>query len=162
MTLEAALVLVNAGSEISSSKRLLHHDPDRSEILGKIKAAQRMRYEEAAGRVIARSEISSFHASIARMLVEIGADVGIAYGETGGEARLSARSTQSFFRGTGIDLSTEVKKVADYFDLVGGGHSTAASLSGKMDAGVLPIDWFRILNRFYYKNSHYNKFITLL
>ncbi len=136
-TLEAALTLVNAGSEISASKRILRHEPDRSEVIGRIKAAQRLRYEEAAGKVIARSEISSYHAAVARMLVEIGADVGIAYGETNGEARVSARSSQYFFKDTGIDLASEMKKVSDYFNLVGGGHSTAASLSGKMDASVL-------------------------
>jgi nanoRNase/pAp phosphatase (c-di-AMP/oligoRNAs hydrolase) len=136
-TLEAALILVNAGSQISEAKKILRHNQERSEILGKIKAAQRLRYDEAAGKIIARSEISSFHAAVARMLVDIGADVGIAYGETGGEARLSARSSSSFFKQTGIDLSVEITKIANYFELVGGGHVTAASLSGKMDPGVL-------------------------
>jgi nanoRNase/pAp phosphatase (c-di-AMP/oligoRNAs hydrolase) len=136
-TLEAALVLVNAGSEISKSKRMLHHDPDRSEILAKIKGAQRLRYEEAGGRFLVTSEISSYHASVARMLVEIGADVGIAFGETSGEARLSVRCSQPFFKETGIDLSTEVRKVAERYGLVGGGHSTAASISGKTDSKVL-------------------------
>lgn len=136
-TLEAALILVEAGAEISKSKRILRHEPERSEIVGRLKAAQRLRYEEAKGRIIASTEISSYHAAVARMLVEIGADVGIAYGETGGEARLSARCSQSFFKETGIDLSFEIKKIADYFEVVGGGHSTAASISGKIDASVL-------------------------
>jgi nanoRNase/pAp phosphatase (c-di-AMP/oligoRNAs hydrolase) len=136
-TLEAAMILIDAGAEISRSKSLLHHNPDRSEILGKLKAAQRLRFEEAAGRVIARSEISSFHAAVARMLVEIGADVGIAYGDNNGEARLSVRSSQSFFRQTGIDLSEEIKKVATHFEIVGGGHTTAASASGKVDAEIV-------------------------
>jgi nanoRNase/pAp phosphatase (c-di-AMP/oligoRNAs hydrolase) len=136
-TLEAVLILIDAGAEISRSKSLLHHTPDRSEILGKFKAAQRLRFEEAAGRIIAKSEISSFHAAVARMLVEMGADVGIAYGDNGGEARLSARSSQSFFRQTGIDLSEEIKKVATHFEMVGGGHSTAASISGKVEAEIV-------------------------
>jgi nanoRNase/pAp phosphatase (c-di-AMP/oligoRNAs hydrolase) len=136
-TLEAALILVDAGSDIASSKRILRHNPDRSEILGKIKAAQRVKYDEVAGKIIARSEISSFHASVARMLVEIGADVGIAYGETTGEARLSVRSSQTFFKETGIDLAQEAKKIASFFGLTGGGHSTAASVSGKTDPSAL-------------------------
>jgi nanoRNase/pAp phosphatase (c-di-AMP/oligoRNAs hydrolase) len=136
-TLEAALILVKAGSEISTAKRILRYRPDRSEILGRMKAAQRLQYEETAGRVIAKSEISSYHAAVARMLVEMGADVGIAFGESKGEARLSARSAQSFFKETGIDLAVEIRKVADYYNLVGGGHSTAASLSGEMESAVL-------------------------
>lgn len=136
-TLRAALTLVEAGSDISASKRLLRYEPDRSEILGRIKAAQRMKYEECSGKIITTSEISSFHATVARMLVEIGADVGIAYGESNGEGRLSARSSQSFYKETGIDLAVETKKIADRFSIVGGGHSTAASISGKIDAEIL-------------------------
>ena len=139
-TLEAALILVKAGSDISATKKILRYRPDRSEILGRMKAAQRLQYQEAAGRVIARSQISSYHAAVARMLVEMGADVGIAFGESNGEARLSARSTQSFFKETGIDLALEIKKVADHYNLVGGGHSTAVSLSGKMEPSVLAND----------------------
>jgi nanoRNase/pAp phosphatase (c-di-AMP/oligoRNAs hydrolase) len=136
-TLEAALILVNAGSEISTCKKILRHEPDRSEILGRLKAAQRLRFEEVNGKIIARSEISSFHAAVARMLVDMGADVGIAYGETDGESRMSVRSSQTFFKETGIDLSEEIKKIASYFELVGGGHATAASVSGKIDPPVL-------------------------
>jgi nanoRNase/pAp phosphatase (c-di-AMP/oligoRNAs hydrolase) len=139
-TLEAALVLVSAGSEIATCKRILRHDPDRSEVLGKLKAAQRIRFEEAAGNIIARSEISSYHAAVARMLVDIGADVGIAYGESGGEARLSVRSSQVFLKKSGIDLAVEIKKVADRYDLIGGGHATAASLSGKIDSAGIVAD----------------------
>ena len=139
-TLEAALTLVKAGSEISASKKILRYKPDRSEILGKMKAAQRLQYQEAAGRVIAKSQISSYHAAVARMLVEMGADVGIAFGESNGETRLSARSSQSFFKETGIDLALEIKKIADHYNLVGGGHSTAVSLSGKMEPSVLATD----------------------
>jgi len=136
-TLSAALILVEAGSNISASKRLLRYEPDRSEVLGRIKAAQRIKYEETGGRIIASSEISSFHATVARMLVEIGADVGIGYGESNGEGRVSARSSQPFYRETGIDLAYEAKKIADRFEVVGGGHSTAASISGKINADIL-------------------------
>jgi len=136
-TLEAALILVKAGAEISASKKILRYKPDRSEILGRMKAAQRLQYDEAGGRVIAQSEISSYHAAVARMLVEMGADVGIAFGESNGEARLSARSAQVFFKETGIDLAYEIKKIADHYNLVGGGHSTAASMSGKMEPSIL-------------------------
>jgi nanoRNase/pAp phosphatase (c-di-AMP/oligoRNAs hydrolase) len=136
-TLRAALVLAEAGSDIATCKRILRHEPDRSEVIGRLKAAQRLRYDEANGQIIAVSEISSYHAAVARMLVDIGSDVGIAYGETGGESRLSARSSPTFFKRTGIDLSVEVKKAADHFNIIGGGHSTAASISGKIDAGVL-------------------------
>ena len=49
--------------------------------------------------------------------------------------RLEAHNRSS--RKLGSILAVEMKKVADHYDLVGGGHSTAASLSGKMEPSVL-------------------------
>jgi nanoRNase/pAp phosphatase (c-di-AMP/oligoRNAs hydrolase) len=136
-TLEAALILVKAGADISDSKKLLRYVPDRSELLARLKASQRLQFEECNGHLLVRSEVSSFQASAARMLVDIGADVGIALGENSGETRLSARSTQSFHKETGIDLAEEIRKVADHFAIIGGGHATAASLSGKIEPVLL-------------------------
>src|SRR5579875_262252 len=137
-TLEAALTLVKAGAEIEESKSVLRSRPDRSEIIARVKSAQRLRSEEAGEYVLLQTEVSSFHASVARMLVEIGGDLGMAYGENNGETRISVRSTQRFYRETGIDLG---EVLSDYAEskkssstngkkTIGGGHSTAASLSG--------------------------------
>ncbi|MHB1868292.1 MAG: DHH family phosphoesterase [Nitrososphaerales archaeon] len=130
-TLEAALILVKAGAEIDAAKGALHNKPDRSELLARVKSAQRLQYEQIGKFLILKTEVSSFHASVARMLLMIGADVGVAYGESDGEARVSVRSSQSFFKETGIDLAEEAKKISDFLGIAGGGHPTAASLSGK-------------------------------
>jgi nanoRNase/pAp phosphatase (c-di-AMP/oligoRNAs hydrolase) len=145
-TLESALRLVRAGADIDSAKRILRSKPDRSELLARIKSAQRLEYEEIAGYIILRTEVSSFHAAIARMLLEIGGDVGVAYGETDEEARLSVRSTQSFHKETGIDMSEEVSKIATSKKIQGGGHATAASLSGKLNAQGLADELIARLN----------------
>lgn len=130
-TLEAALRLVRAGAEIDWARKILRSKPNRSEIIARLKSAQRLQFEEIGRFLVVKTEVSSFQASVARMLIEIGADVGIAYGESDGEARLSARSSQTFFRETGVDLGEIIKNISDTFGLVGGGHPTAASLSGK-------------------------------
>ena len=137
MTLRAALRLSESGAEIYRVKNILRNKPDRSELIARIKSAQRLQFAEIGDRFVLKSEVSSFHASVARMLLEIGADVGIAFGDSDGEARVSARSTQSFFRETQIDLARVVKEVCEEFGLDGGGHSTAASLSGKSDPNLL-------------------------
>ena len=129
-TLEAALVLVTAGAEIEIAKRALRNKPDRSEILARVKSAQRLQFVEAGRYVFLRTEVSSFQASVARMLLEVGGDVGVAYGESNDEARVSVRSTQNFCKETGVNLSTIVKKICDDLGLIGGGHPTAASISG--------------------------------
>jgi nanoRNase/pAp phosphatase (c-di-AMP/oligoRNAs hydrolase) len=130
-TLEAALILVRAGAEIDSAKKALRNKPNRSELLARVKSAQRLQYEVIGKFLILKTEVSSFHASVARMLLDIGGDVGIAYGESDQEARVSVRSTQTFFKETGIDLAVQVKKISNSLGIMGGGHPTAASLSGK-------------------------------
>ncbi|MDG7000828.1 MAG: DHH family phosphoesterase [Nitrososphaerota archaeon] len=129
-TLEAALILVTAGAEIELAKRILRNKPDRSEILARIKSAQRLQYFESGRYMFLKSEVSSFQASVARMLLDVGGDVGVAYGQNNDEARISVRSTQSFFKETGINLSLITKYVCDEMGLIGGGHPTASSLSG--------------------------------
>lgn len=138
-TLEAALLLVKSGAEIEEAKTALRYKPDRSEVLARIKSAQRLRYLESGKYLILSTEVSSFQASVARMLVEIGGNVGIASGENDGEMRLSVRCSQSFFKETGIDLAREVHELSVSDVLVGGGHSTAASLSGKGDHNKIAI-----------------------
>ena len=136
-TLEAALMLVKSGAEIEEAKRALRYKADRSEILARIKSAQRLQYMEIGKYVILTTEVSSFQASVARMLLDIGGDIGIALGVNNGEMRLSARSSQYVFRDTGIDLASEIQEISSSSGLVGGGHSTAASLSGKGDVAAI-------------------------
>jgi nanoRNase/pAp phosphatase (c-di-AMP/oligoRNAs hydrolase) len=136
-TLEAALVLLRMGAVIETAKALLRRKPERSELLARVKSAQRLQYEEVGKYLILKTEVSSFHASVARMLIEIGADVGIAFGRSDGEARVSVRSTQSFCKETGIDFALELKQLAEARGMVAGGHPTAASASGGADASPL-------------------------
>ncbi len=136
-TLEAALALVKRGAQIESAKELLKSRPDRSEIIARIKAAQRSKQIEIGNYQIIITEVSSFHASVARMLIEIGADVGIAYGKNENEGRLSVRSTSQFFKETRIDMGTLLDRLAKDKGLTGGGHPTAASISGAMPSSEL-------------------------
>ncbi|MDG6921826.1 MAG: DHH family phosphoesterase [Nitrososphaerota archaeon] len=133
-TLDAALILVRAGAEVENARRILHKRASRSELIARVKSAQRLQYEEIGKYLVLRAEVSSFHASVARMLLEIGADIGIAYGESDGEARISVRSSQLFFKDTTIDIAEHVKQISESSGMIGGGHPTAASLSGKGDA----------------------------
>jgi nanoRNase/pAp phosphatase (c-di-AMP/oligoRNAs hydrolase) len=134
-TLEAALKLVKiGGARIDEAKELLRSRPDRSEIIARFKSAQRLHFEQVGNYLIAQSEVSSFQASAARMLIDLGADVGVAYGEQGKEGRVSVRSSQKFFRETSLDLGSLLGNLSKELILTGGGHSTAASISGEKRA----------------------------
>ncbi len=136
-TLVAALGLIRAGARIDETKELLRSKPERSEVIARMKSAQRLKYEEIGKYFIVRSEVSSFQASVARTLVDLGGDVGMAYGDHEGETRISLRSSQQFFRTTKVDLGELLSSIAIEMGLIGGGHSTAASISGKVDGPVL-------------------------
>jgi nanoRNase/pAp phosphatase (c-di-AMP/oligoRNAs hydrolase) len=130
-TLEAALRLLRKGARIDEAKDILRSRPDRSELIARLKSSQRLKFEELGKYIVAQTQVSSFQASVARMLLDIGADLGIAFGEHEDESRISVRATQRFFRETGIDLGVVLSNIAKERGIIGGGHSTAASLSGK-------------------------------
>jgi nanoRNase/pAp phosphatase (c-di-AMP/oligoRNAs hydrolase) len=132
-TLEVALALVRKGARIDEAKSLLRSRPERSELIARLKSAQRLRFKELGPFFLAESEVSSFQAAVARMLVDIGADIGIAYGKSDGESRVSLRTSQKFFRETSIDLSNLVRKLSNHPNIQSGGHPTAAAVSGPFD-----------------------------
>ncbi|HKW04848.1 MAG TPA: DHH family phosphoesterase [Nitrososphaerales archaeon] len=136
-TLLATLKLVRAGARIEHAKEVLRSRAERSEVIARIKSAQRLRFEQIGKYFLLQSEVSSFQAAVARMLVDIGGDVGMAYGDHEREARVSLRSTQLFFRETKIDLGQLVSREAQGLGIIGGGHSTAASISGKTNLSNL-------------------------
>lgn len=132
-TLKACLTLVQKGARIEEAKSVLRGVPERSEVIARLKSAQRLSFKEIGSYFFAQSGVSSFHAAVARMLLDIGADVGIAYGESGGESRISLRSTQRFYRETAIDLAALIADIGNNFEVLAGGHPTAASMSGRFD-----------------------------
>lgn len=129
-TLEAVLKLMRAGAKIDEVREILKSRPDRSEVIARLKSAQRLQFQEMNGYLVAQTSVSSFHATVARMLIDIGSDVAIAYGEHGDEIRVSIRSTQRFLKETGIDFGKMLAEISTEMNMIGGGHPTAASMSG--------------------------------
>ncbi len=83
---------------------------------------------------MAETEVSSFQATVARMLVDIGADVGVAFGEHENETRVSIRTSQRFDSETHIDIGALLSKISQEMGMTGGGHPSAASISGNASA----------------------------
>jgi nanoRNase/pAp phosphatase (c-di-AMP/oligoRNAs hydrolase) len=128
--LRAAVKLMDAGGDISLARRELRSEPDYGEVLAKLKGARRIKIYRTGKWVTATSTVGSFQAHVARSLVYLGADVAIVVGESEGETRVSLRSAQRFFEGTGLRLGVQVaEEMAKRLGGHGGGHSTAASFS---------------------------------
>src|SRR5579883_2905790 len=82
--------------------------------------------------IIGCTEVGSYHASVARALVELGCDVALAAGEVQKEegTRGSIRSSQTFYLSSKIHLGNSVCKIiAEKLGGSGGGHPTAGAFN---------------------------------
>ncbi|MBI2125724.1 MAG: DHH family phosphoesterase [Thaumarchaeota archaeon] len=132
-TLGNVVELCKLGADLQEARELLWLPRERSEVIARLKGSQRLTIYKVGEWVLASTLIGSFHASVARALVELGADVAIAVGEHEEETRCCLRATQHFYKQTGLHLGTEIAaKVAEAHNGVGGGHPTAASLTAKI------------------------------
>ncbi|MGQ9469206.1 MAG: DHH family phosphoesterase [Nitrososphaerales archaeon] len=129
-TIKIVAELCKRGASLALSKELLEMPRSMPEIIARIKAAKRLRAYRAREWIIAITNVSSFQASVANALLDLGADVAFALGSHGNEVRGSLRATQSFYSKTKVHLGLDIaQKVASILKGKGGGHSTAASLS---------------------------------
>jgi phosphoesterase RecJ-like protein len=133
-TFSAASFLVSSGADYQNALSVLRHPIERSEKIARLKAAQRSRIVEIDEWIISLSEVSSFGASACRGLMDLGADAAIVSSHKKKMKRVSARSTNKFWKNTGINLAKVMEKVGVELGGSGGGHATAAAVSGIEDA----------------------------
>ena len=131
-TFMAALHLISYGADYSEALEILSTDMDMSERIARLKGAQRAKILKVKNWLVAVSHVSSFEASVARALMDLGADVAFVAGSSGREVRVSSRSSSHFYNSTGIHLGRDVmEKVGKFIGGGGGGHATAAGANGK-------------------------------
>jgi len=129
-TLASVARLCALGGDVEKARSLLRTRRDVSESIARIKASRRAMYYRANDWLVATTTVGSFQASVARALIDVGADVAAALGEVEGETRASFRSTQVFKEKTGLHLGTDVcKGLSEQLGGAGGGHATAASMN---------------------------------
>lgn len=137
-TLEVVVDLCRSGASIEEAKALLRIPRDPSEAIARLKGAQRLKLYRLAGSLIGITEVGAHQASVARALLELGADFSMAWGEHEGVLRASLRATQDFSRKSGLHLGVDVaRRLAEELGGSGGGHPTAASLNLPPDVADL-------------------------
>jgi nanoRNase/pAp phosphatase (c-di-AMP/oligoRNAs hydrolase) len=124
-SIEVVSMLCRSAS-IEDARSILAVGRDYSEKVARLKAAQRCRLYKANGFIIAFSKVGSYHASAAKALIDLGADLAVVTSTEGTLARASVRSTQEFYAKTRLHLGTDL--LATISD-AGGGHPTAASIA---------------------------------
>jgi len=89
--------------------------------------------------IIALSYVSSYQASAARALIDVGAHLAAIAGQKNEKIEISMRCTRDFNQVTGIHLGRDVAKpLGEYLQGMGGGHATAAGVNGigNMEKGL--------------------------
>ena len=136
-TLESVVELCRL-ADLQQAREMLWMQREQSEVVARLKGSQRLKIYRVGEWIFAATIIGSFQASVARALVELGADVAFAVGEHEGETRCCFRATQHFYKKTGMHLGTSIAtKVAEANGGAGGGHPTAASLTVSISQEML-------------------------
>ncbi|MFX0057040.1 MAG: bifunctional oligoribonuclease/PAP phosphatase NrnA [Candidatus Hodarchaeota archaeon] len=113
--------------EILSS---LTYEIDLSEKIAKIKGMQRTQLKKLGNYLVGISNVSSFGASVASMLINIGFDIAIVYSKERSEFKITTRARNDLCLETGLHLGNILNNVSEGS---GGGHDGAASLNGIFD-----------------------------
>ena len=120
--------------DYSSLLSLFQKEIRIDEKIAKIKAAARLKLYKVELReplLIVVSHVSSYEASAARALVELGADLAIVAGGKKGLVRVCARCTKRFLEITGLHLGRDLMMdLGKEISGSGGGHASAASANG--------------------------------
>jgi len=138
-SLRLACELLDHGVDGTKALNIIRVPMDNSERIARIKAAKRLNWQNIGGWIIASSTVSSFHASVARSLIGLGAQLAIVGGEKNSGLTLSFRSTSEFYSGTKLHLGRDLAApLGESMKGAGGGHSTAAgaTVQGNLDEAI--------------------------
>ena len=123
--------LVKAGLKPEKLLDLFTSSIDNPERIARIKASKRAKTLMLNGWLIAISHVSSYQASAARALINLGYHLSIVCGERSGRVQVSLRCTREFHEKTGIDLALDLAEpLGKLLKGAGGGHSTSAGVNG--------------------------------
>lgn len=133
-TFKVAAELVNYGANAEEALSILALPMNSSERTARLKAANRLSILKIGEWLFAISHIGSYQASAARALLSLGAHVAVVGGAKKGTLRISMRSSNEFYKKTGIHLGKHIAKpLGDRVHGMGGGHSTSAGFNGEGD-----------------------------
>lgn len=138
-SLKLACELLTRGVDGTEALNLIRVPMDNSERIARMKSAQRLRWENVEGWIVASTTVGSFHASVARSLVGLGAHLAIVAGEKADKLTLSLRSTADFCANTGFHVGKDLATpLGETMGGAGGGHSTAAgaTVQGNLDEAI--------------------------
>lgn len=107
---------------------LLKSDINISEKIAKIKGIQRVELIREGEYLIGITNVSSFGASVATMLIKLGFDIAIVISKEINQYRINTRAKKGFCIKSGLHLGKILEEISGLYEGSGGGHDGAASL----------------------------------
>ena len=109
---------------------------EKSQRIAHLKGAQRLRFQEFKGFLIASSILSSYEASMCNHLISLGADVAFVGAQREEQVRISGRASVELVN-RGLHLGELFKNLGSELFCEGGGHEGAAGLNGTGDVEMV-------------------------
>jgi nanoRNase/pAp phosphatase (c-di-AMP/oligoRNAs hydrolase) len=116
---------------------LLKSEIHISERIAKIKGMQRVRLIREGDFLIGISNVSSFGAGVAAMLINLGFDVAIVLSKEENQNRISTRAKKVVCKKTGLHLGKILEEISREYKGSGGGHDGAASLTSNIESETI-------------------------
>ena len=130
-TLRIASELLEQGASLERVLKALQSPPmEPPERIARIKGAKRMHCVRAGDYIVAFTHVGAYESSVARALLDLGADLVIVVSERGSETRIVGRARKSIVEKLGIHLGRDImEQLGRSLGGGGGGHAQAAGAS---------------------------------
>ncbi|ABM80437.1 DHH family phosphoesterase [Hyperthermus butylicus] len=134
-TLRIAAELMEAGASLERVLRALQSPPmEIAERIARIKAAKRMHALRAGDYIVAVTNVGAYESSVARALLDLGADMALIVSEHGDEVRVIGRARKSIVEKLDVHLGRDIMEpLGSMFGGGGGGHAQAAGATVRAD-----------------------------
>ena len=133
-TLRVAADLMDVGADKDKAlKALQSPSMEAPERIARLKAAQRMHVFRANDYLVTVTRVGAYEASVARALLDLGADIAIVLAERGAETRVIGRLKKHIVERLNISLGAIMEELARLLGGGGGGHQQAAGATVKAD-----------------------------
>ncbi len=131
--LRVAADLMDSGASLDKALKALQSPPmEVSERIARLKAAQRLHVFRAGDYLVAVTHVGAFESSVARAILDLGADLAIVVSEHGSEVRIIGRARKQLVEKLGINLGKDIMEpLGKMLGGSGGGHAQAAGAAVK-------------------------------
>ncbi len=136
-TIQNVSKLIGEDINIQDIFFLLKNEIDISEKIAKIKGMQRVKMIREGDFLIGISKVSSYGASVAMKLINLGFDVAIVLSKEENQYRINTRAKKAVCINTGLHLGKILEEISEKYKGNGGGHDGAASLTSNIESDTI-------------------------